>query len=273
MNQEFIYRDTPYRSLFDIPAVRSFRDIRSHLYRNGGNSPVEADIVARQFSDGKIFLSYQGATLIPGTESQFLAQQSAKLAAHFGNTGHFTAVDVGTGCGIFATYLAEGLSENTEAKVIATDISEDALLVARKNFEVNGLKTPPLVRQRDLLTDIQLEFGKVDLIVCNPPFTPSGRVAQNGFEPLIAYDGGSDGTDIYSQLLEQCKEIIQEDSLIVLQVTNMNVASVTRLVGSILGGLDIRYIQHPHTQRVCGIIVGNRKVVEESSAIVMNLAA
>ncbi len=273
MSQEFIYRDRSYRSILDIPAVRSFQTVRRKLYRNRGNTPLETDIVARQFNDGKTFLSYQGTTLLPGTESQFLAQQTAKLAAHFGNTGHFTAVDVGTGCGIFATYLAEGLSENTEANVIATDISGAALSVADKNFELNGLPTRPLLRQKDLLVDIQLEFGKVDLIVCNPPFTPSQRVPQNGFEPPMANDGGHDGTELYTRLLEQCKGIILENSIIVLQVTNINVSRIVGLVRSILPGLDIRYIQHPNTQRVCGIIVGNNQIVEESAALVMDLAA
>lgn len=270
MQREIVFRGQNYPSVFDIPIVRRFQEVKGRLYRDKGNTGAELDIIAREFNGGKTFLAYQGTTLIPGGDSQFLAQRSATIASSLGHTGHFTAIDVGTGTGIFATYLAEALADNPESEVVATDISGAALVVAERNFTLNGLRRPPTLKKRDMLTDIQLEFGRVNLIVSNPPFAPSARVAQNGFEPVIANDGGKDGIDFYRKLLEQSLDVLAPNSVIVLQITQISLARVVSCIGSILPSADIGYFINPNTGKVCGLIIGNKRIIEQFSTGLIN---
>jgi len=259
MSKEIIYRKKSYSSVSEITDIAKFQATRNVLYGKNNSQNKLPSIILREYEDGKAFLSYRGTTLVPGTESQLLAKKTAEIADSIGNTGHFTAIDVGTGCGIFATYLAEALSANPESQVIATDISGAALNVAELNFSLNNLNRPPILRKRDILTDISSEFGKINLIVSNPPFIPETHVPQNGFEPTLANNGGADGMDFYYKLAKQCLEILTSNSVLVLQITNLNFNKVLTCIDSVLPYESIGYLKNHATNKFYGLIVGANK--------------
>ena len=129
-----------------------------------------------------------------------------------------TMADIGTGSGCIAITLA---LEFPNAKIIATDISEDALNVARQNaliyiseassrlahkgqgFPLSQPRTRFAFCQGNLLEPID---KPVDIIISNPPYGwPEGwsndpEVAE---QPRVSYDGGADGLDIIKQLLNE----------------------------------------------------------------------
>ncbi len=127
-------------------------------------------------------------------------------------------IDVGTGAGNIAISIAKNLPN---AKIFATDISEEALEVARENAIKNKVEKRIFFLQSDLLDSIStgesLLIGSSSLqndnlvIVTNLPYIPRARISYldpsvRDFEPIIALDGGSDGFDLYRKLFAQMVE-------------------------------------------------------------------
>jgi release factor glutamine methyltransferase len=111
-------------------------------------------------------------------------------------------VDAGTGSGCIAISLA---LERPDLRVIATDISDDALAVARMNAERHGVLDRVKFRQGDGLepvTDIDEPF----LLVSNPPYIPDGTPLMTdvaGYEPHVALFGGDGGGVIARRIVMQ----------------------------------------------------------------------
>ncbi len=110
-----------------------------------------------------------------------------------------TVLDIGTGSGCIAVSLQKRLSQ---AAVTATDISEAALAVARRNAEKHGAPIDFLLGS--LFAPVA--GRRFDLIVSNPPYIPTADIETldqevRDYDPLSALDGGSDGLDIYRSLI------------------------------------------------------------------------
>lgn len=113
--------------------------------------------------------------------------------------------DIGTGTGCIACSLAK---EHALVRVIATDVSSDAVALARENVAALALEGRVDVMECDLgegITDNLM--GAFDLVVSNPPYIPTDVLAAiprevADFEPTLALDGGADGLDVYRRLLD-----------------------------------------------------------------------
>jgi release factor glutamine methyltransferase len=108
--------------------------------------------------------------------------------------------DICTGCGCVAVAIAH---ERPAARVVAADISEEALAVAQRNAERHGVSARVTFRHGDLLRGIEERF---DAIVANPPYVVDG--ARNAlqpevrdFEPHVALFGGREGLDLVTRLV------------------------------------------------------------------------
>jgi release factor glutamine methyltransferase len=140
-------------------------------------------------------------------------------------------VDVGTGSGALGITLA---CELPELAVYATDISPDALSVARRNAALNGVFQRCTFLAGDLLKPLVRFAERVDAVVANLPYIPAGAVpvAPNpaGFEPRIALDGGPDGLDIYRRLLTQLDPIAASDTAVFLEAAPGTIEPLSALV-------------------------------------------
>jgi release factor glutamine methyltransferase len=109
-------------------------------------------------------------------------------------------LDLCTGSGVLAVSLARELPD---ARVIATELSEAAAAVARRNAERNGVADRVDVRVGDLFAPVAGEPG-FDLIVANPPYIATAVIATLATEvhrePRLALDGGSDGLAFYDRI-------------------------------------------------------------------------
>ncbi|HUW64765.1 MAG TPA: peptide chain release factor N(5)-glutamine methyltransferase [Spirochaetia bacterium] len=134
--------------------------------------------------------------LVPRPETELLVETAL---AFLRESRSPLVVDVGTGSGAIAVSLAVNLPT---ARLIAVDLSEAALVVARGNARRHGVGERISFRRRDLLTGIE---GPVDLIAANLPYIPTGEL--DGLpdevrrEPRLALNGGPDGLDIYRCLV------------------------------------------------------------------------
>ncbi len=142
--------------------------------------------------------------LIPRPETELLAQRAVELASAAG--GRPVVVDVGTGSGCVALSVAR---ECPAAAVFATDISPDALEVARSNAVREGLDGVVAFRRGDLLEALEEGLrGKLDLVVSNPPYIREGEFPTlppevREHEPRTALVAGPAGTEVHLRLMEQ----------------------------------------------------------------------
>jgi release factor glutamine methyltransferase len=128
-------------------------------------------------------------------------------------------VDVGTGSGCIAMALAHELPH---AEVLATDISAQALKVARRNGSRHGLEHRVLFLQTDLLESVN-EEDSFDLIASNPPYVARDESHQlprevREHEPASALFGGPTGAEIYPRLIEQAALLLRRGGILVLEI-------------------------------------------------------
>ncbi|HIR22618.1 MAG TPA: peptide chain release factor N(5)-glutamine methyltransferase [Candidatus Scatosoma pullicola] len=163
--------------------------------------------------------------LIPRPETEELVQQVV-AAAEEGNS----ILDLCTGSGAIAVAVYKELEKNKrKASVTASDISEEALALAKENAEENGADIAFV--QSDLFSRIR---GRFDIIVCNPPYIPSGDIAGlqrevRDFEPRLALDGGADGLDYYRRIAEDAGKYLVRGGMLVMEVGLGEAESVVKL--------------------------------------------
>ena len=146
--------------------------------------------------------------LIPRPETEQLCERA------IGSINKDSEVlDLCTGSGAIAIVL----KLKTGASVTATDISDDALSLARKNAEKLGADVEFL--QGDLFAATEQKF---DVIVSNPPYVRSkdidGLQKEISFEPRIAFDGGEDGLEIYRRIAAEVKSHLKENGKLLLEI-------------------------------------------------------
>jgi release factor glutamine methyltransferase len=168
--------------------------------------------------------------LVPRPESEHVVEAVLDDLRARRKTGGII-VDVGTGSGAIGITLA---CELPDVAVYATDISAEALAVARRNAALNGVFQRCTFVAGDLLAPI-LKFGeRVDAVVANLPYIPAGDVptAPNpaSFEPRVALDGGPDGLDIYRRLLGQLDRVTAADATIFLEAAPGTIEPLGALV-------------------------------------------
>ena len=143
--------------------------------------------------------------------------------------------DIGTGAGVLAVTLA---LECPFAQGYATDVSDEALGVARKNAEnlLRDRGSRITFRQGSLLAPLNaLSVPALDLIVSNPPYVASGEMdglpeEVHEFEPRLALHGGEDGLECHRALIGQAPRYLNKGGMIALEIGAEQSGEVTRLM-------------------------------------------
>ena len=103
-------------------------------------------------------------------------------------------------------------------RVDLTDVSEQALDLARENIRLHGLEDRVSALQSDLFCELD---GSYDLILANPPYVSPEEIvqlpAEYRFEPALGLDGGSDGVDIAESLLKQASKRLNPGGWLILE--------------------------------------------------------
>ena len=139
--------------------------------------------------------------LIPRPDTETLVEYAVKHAPHGGRV-----LDLCTGSGCIAISL---LCERPDLTATAVELYENTLAVARRNAARNGVGDDRLTfLQGDVLAgDFLVNLGQFDLILSNPPYTPTATVdtleAELAYEPHAALDGGRDGLIFYRRILQR----------------------------------------------------------------------
>lgn len=206
------------------------RRYAGHLDRRVRHEPV-AYITGQQEFWGLTF-EVTPAVLIPRPETEIALE--AALAAAPDRHAPLRVADVCTGSGCLAVAFAV---ERPGALVVATDLSAEALSVARRNASRHGVGDRVVCRQTDLL---QGEDGPFDLILANPPYVPTVDEATMQpdvvrFEPHLALFGGADGLAVIRPLLPQAADRLAAGGALILEFGYGQAGTVERLIAETPG--------------------------------------
>ncbi len=149
--------------------------------------------------------------LVPRPETEILVEEA--LRRFKGSS----ILDVGTGSGNIAVTLAKHIPQ---ARVVAIDISEDALAVARKNAVAHGVADRIDFVRADILQ--WLTPGQAfDMVISNPPYIPSGQIASLPMdvqkEPRMALDGGEDGLKFCQMLIKSSPPLLRKGGCLMME--------------------------------------------------------
>ena len=185
---------------FDRPLSESeLHPMRADVQRRADREPVAWILGTKGF--WTLDLHSHKDVLVPRPDTETLVTAALDLVPE---DGPCFIADVG--CGTGAVGLAI-LSERPQAKLFATDISDAALHCTKANVEALGINDRVAVLKGSLLEPVP-ESRPIDIVVSNPPYIPtaeidglSPEIAKH--EPRLALDGGTDGLDVYRQLIPQ----------------------------------------------------------------------
>lgn len=134
--------------------------------------------------------------LVPRADTEILVEEVLKKAKF----QSLNILDLCTGSGCIAVAIAKQAKAGTT--VYASDVSADALKIAKRNASINKVKIKFF--QSDLFDKILVHL--FDCIVCNPPYIKTNEIGKYDksilFEPRIALDGGEDGMEFYRQIIK-----------------------------------------------------------------------
>jgi release factor glutamine methyltransferase len=185
--------------------------LRELVRRRGQNEPLQHLLGTVEFC-GNIFLCDKRA-LVPRPETEeFVEFLDPEIR---GQKSEVRIIDVGTGSGVIALSLA---AKFPDAEIIATDISDDALLLGRENAVRLGTARVQFLKS-DLLENVD---GKFDLIVANLPYISRHDRDQLAPEvlrdPEVALFAGEKGDEIIRRLIETAPSHLSRKGLLALEI-------------------------------------------------------
>jgi release factor glutamine methyltransferase len=201
--------------------------IEQLVARRANREPLQYLLGTQEFCGREFCVT--PSVLIPRPESLLLVEETVRRCR---TAPSATVVDVGTGSGCLAVSVAVALPS---AKIIATDMSLDALSVARGNMLRHGVAERITCVCGDLISPLGTIFPvkRADVILSNPPYIeemnwmalqPEVRC----FEPRLALAGGQDGMDLHRRLIEQAPQFLKPNGLLLMEVGMGQAVSVCR---------------------------------------------
>ena len=210
--------------------IRQIHKLEEILNKRNLGTPLA--YVLNSISFREIDLYVDERVLIPRPETEFVVQCALERLLEV-NSEEITVIDIGTGSGAIALSIAQ---ENKKTRVLAVDISLDAIEVAKLNGIAIG---SPASRVQFFCSDLLAELpkflkGKVDLIISNPPYigldeidTLDNSVLEN--EPHLALFSGEKGDEHYKLIIEQSKQWLSPRSSLVLEIAPRHVDVIQKL--------------------------------------------
>ena len=142
------------------------------------------------------------SVLIPRADTEVLVEEVIAVGS-----GKRDILELCTGSGCIAISLAKNMKN---AKIIATDISESALNVAKRNSDVLLDNDVIEFKKSDIFENV---YGEFDIIVSNPPYIKRDIIKDYNlkYEPSLALDGGEDGLEFYRVIINEGHKYLKEN--------------------------------------------------------------
>lgn len=215
------------------PALASLREL---TMRRSKGEPLQHLLGTVEFLG--LEFKTDARALIPRPETEelvdiLLNQESLKTS---------TVLDLGCGSGIIGLSLAKQLSPSA-SRVVLSDVSGDALSLARENSELLGLSEQVAFLESDLFSAIDESF---DLIVANLPYIPNTEATELSREvqqdPPLALYGGAEGTEIVKLALEDALQHLTPGGVIALEI-GINQAAALKIFAEDHGYFPVEVVK------------------------------
>ena len=222
-SKEFLYTH-PERKL----TPKQQKKYQSLINRRYAGEPVAYLTNHKEFFGLDFFVDKR--VLVPRPETELLVEEMiVEIRKQKSENRKIVIVDIGTGSGCIAISLAKHLPD---AEIIATDISRDALMVAKKNADKHQVKVKFI--QGDLLNP--LRYQDVDIIAANLPYLQRTDLK---FEPKKALIGGRFGLEVYQELFEQITEFQKNPQLIICEINDQFATQIQDLAKRLFPAAEI----------------------------------
>ena len=191
--------------------------LRAFVQRAMKHEPVQY-IVGNAWFFGTEF-QVNSSTMIPRSCTERLVEQ---VITHCQEKAPSPRIaDIGTGSGCIAVTLATHVPE---AKITATDISPDALELAKVNASVQNVETQITFLEGDGSTPL-LDLDPFDVVCSNPPYIPDDEMSQLApnvvdWEPTSALSGGKNGLDLISTIISNAPKILKPRGLLIIELAS-----------------------------------------------------
>ena len=201
----------------------SYLKFKEYLLRRSKKEPIayifeEKEFWSKSFNVNK-------STLIPRPETELLVNKLLKIFKE----KKISILDIGTGSGCIILSL---LSELERSNGVGIDISNEAIIIAKKN----ALKHKLFNRVKFFNKSFDCVFNKkFDLIVSNPPYIETKDIKNltediKKYEPRIALDGGNDGLDLIKKVIYKSKSLLKINGTLALEIGNEQIKKVSKIL-------------------------------------------
>ena len=204
------------------------------IERRVGREPLQYILGTQEFCG--LEFDVNPAVLIPRPETELLVEY---VAQRIPAERQATIVDVCTGSGCIAVAIAR---LRPRARVIATDLSNPSLDVARQNATRHGVGERITWLEGDLLGPLAKQelAGQVDVIVSNPPYIAEADWATlqpevKLFEPRGALVAGPQGTELHERLLQEAVRYLSPGGALIMEIGAGQARAMRRIVDQIPG--------------------------------------
>ena len=179
--------------------------------RRADGEPIAYILGTKGFYD--LEFTVTPAVLIPRPETELLLEEALRLMKDMPDC---TVADIGTGSGALVVTFAKHMPQS---RVYATDISESALMIAKRNADRNQVDVNFF--KGNLAQPLIDNHIKVDLLMANLPYIHRDEVPEldvSRYEPQLALDGGEDGLDLIRELIGQIPMVCNSGASVLLEI-------------------------------------------------------
>jgi release factor glutamine methyltransferase len=193
----------------DGESLKEFEEI---IERRLGREPIGYILGETEFYSRKFVVGSE--VLIPRPETEKLVEEALNI---IGNISSPLVIDVGTGSGCIAITIG---SERTDSMIVASDISFDAILVAKENAKRLDVQNITFVHS-DLLNFVKERSS--DIVVSNPPYISETELCGleadiRDFEPIVAIDGGEDGLNCVRRVAAGAVSVLKNGGWCIMEI-------------------------------------------------------
>ena len=192
-----------------------FNEFKNGLEKIKNNIPIQYIINNQEFMKMNFYVDEN--VLIPQPDTEILVEEVIEYCAK--NFSNYTVkiLDLCTGSGAIAISLAKYIEK---CEIVATDISNKALQIAKLNAEKNLVHKKINFIESDMFSNINI--NDFDIIVSNPPYIETSTISSLDSEvqkePKLALDGGIDGLDFYKIIINNAFNYLKNNGKLFLEI-------------------------------------------------------
>jgi release factor-specific protein-(glutamine-N5) methyltransferase len=191
--------------------------------------------------------------LIPRFDTEILVEKAISIIKEIPKA---KVLDLCTGSGAIAISIAK----NCECELTATDVSEDAIFLAKKNAETNNVS----INFKSGSLFLPVKGNIYDVIISNPPYIQTGAIPTldnevKDYEPMLALNGGADGLNFYRDIISSSEKYLNKDGYLIFEV-GMGQSELVREM--MLEKFDVEIINDYNNPPIPRVLVGKLKNIE-----------